>query len=106
MGGQLAASSQEGREKDVEKRVKNGRQSKTLQIYKRWILGEQDGKLTLSHEVTRQAFLLTLLFFFNSHNSGSQILGSLGSFTLLKIIEDPTELFTWVISIGIYCIRN
>lgn len=28
IGGQLAASSQEGREKDVEKRVKTGRQSK------------------------------------------------------------------------------
>lgn len=39
--------------------------------------------------------------------SEAQTFGSLQTLTLLKIIEDPkTLLFTWVISVNIYTLRN
>lgn len=63
----------ERREKHVEKVVKDGRQRKAFQSYKRPVVGEQDVKLTFSHVSTRQEFLLTLLFFFQlSYNNDPQ----------------------------------
>lgn len=46
------------------------------------------------------------VFFFQlSYNDGPQT--GLGSYTLLKVIEDPRELcHMWVMCTDIYCIRN
>lgn len=57
---------------------------------------------SLSHIIPHSPHFLHYL-----HCRDSQSFWSQDPFTLLKIIEDPKELFLiWVLSVDVYCIRN